>query len=63
MRVADYIAKFLVDNGVNDIFMLTGYGAMYINDAIEVSGINYFATRNEAVAPMMAGSYARLKEL
>jgi len=61
MRVADYIAKFLVDNGVNDIFMLTGYGAMYINDAIEISGINYYATRNEAVAPMMAGSYARLK--
>jgi len=61
MRVADYIANFLVEKGVTDIFMLTGYGAMYMNDAIELSGISYFATRNEAVAPMMAGAYARLK--
>ena len=34
---------------------------MYINDAIEISGINYYATRNEAAAPMMAEAYARLK--
>ena len=61
MRVADYIANFLVAKDVKDIFMLTGYGAMYINDAIEISGINYFATRNEASAPMMAEAYARLK--
>ena len=54
MRVADYIANFLVSKDVKDIFMLTGYGAMYINDAIEISGINYYATRNEATAPIMA---------
>ena len=61
MRVADYIANFLIAKDVKDIFMLTGYGAMYINDAIEISGINYYATRNEAAAPMMAEAYARLK--
>ncbi len=61
MRLADYIAQFLIDRGVQDIFMLTGYGAMYLNDAIEVSGINYYATRNEATAPMMAEAYARVK--
>ena len=61
MRVADFVANFLVDKGIKDIFMLTGYGSMYINDAIEISGINYYATRNEAVAPMMAEAYARLK--
>ena len=61
MRVADYIANFLIAKDVQDIFMLTGYGAMYINDAIEISGINYYATRNEAAAPMMAEAYARLK--
>jgi acetolactate synthase I/II/III large subunit len=59
-RLADYVAKFLLDYGVKDIFMLTGYGAMYLNDAIELSGINYYATRNEATAPMMAEAYARL---
>ena len=37
--------------------MLTGYGAMYLNDAIEK--INYYAARNEAAAPMMAEAYAK----
>ena len=40
--------------------MLTGYGAMYLNDAIKLSGIKYYATRNEATAPIMAESFARL---
>ena len=33
--VAEIIAEELKKNNINDIFMLTGYGAMYINDAIE----------------------------
>jgi len=60
MRVADYVAKFLRKLGVNKVFMLTGYGAMYLNDAIKLSGIKYYATRNEATAPIMAESYARI---
>jgi len=35
MRVADYVAEFLVDKGVKDIFMLTGYSAMYILDGMK----------------------------
>lgn len=61
-RVSNYIARSLKQYGVKDVFMLTGYGAMYLNDAIETSGINYYATRNEATAPMMAEAYARLKQ-
>ncbi|UCD54966.1 MAG: thiamine pyrophosphate-binding protein [Candidatus Omnitrophota bacterium] len=61
-RLTDYIAQFLIGQGVRDIFMLTGYGAMYLNDAIALSGINYYASRNEAAAPMMAEAYARVKQ-
>ena len=39
--------------------MLTGYGAMYLNDAVEKSKIKYYAARNEAAAPMMAEAYAK----
>ena len=39
MRVADYVAKFLKNLGVNKVFMLTGYGAMYLNDAFVESGV------------------------
>ena len=31
MRVVDFIVKFLKQKKINDIFMLTGYGAMYLN--------------------------------
>ena len=58
MIVAEYVAKFLKKK-VNDLFMLTGYGAMYLNDAIAKENIKYFATRNEATAPIMAAAYSR----
>ena len=61
MRVVDFIVKFLKQKKINDIFMLTGYGAMYLNDAVKLAGIRYYATRNEATAPSMASAYARLK--
>jgi acetolactate synthase I/II/III large subunit len=56
--VADYISSFLKSK-TNEVFMLTGYGAMYLNDAIKKSGIKYYATRNEATAPIMAAAYSR----
>ena len=57
--VSEIIAEELKKNKINDIFMLTGYGAMYLNDAIEKKNIRYFAARNEAAAPMMAEAYAK----
>ncbi len=59
--VAEIIAEELKKNNINDIFMLTGYGAMYLNDAIEKKKIKYYAARNEAAAPMMAEAYAKYK--
>jgi acetolactate synthase-1/2/3 large subunit len=59
--VSQIIAEELKKNGVNDIFMLTGYGAMYLNNAIERAKINYYGARNEAAAPMMAEAYAKYK--
>ena len=61
IRVADYVTNFLVERGADRIFLLTGNGAMYINDAIaQHPQLQYYCARNEAAAPMMAESYARL---
>ena len=57
-NVASIIARELKKNKINDIFMLTGYGSMYLNDAIEKNKIKYYAARNEAAAPMMAEAFA-----
>ena len=59
--VSQIIAEELKKNGIRDIFMLTGYGSMYLNDAIERAKINYYGARNEAAAPMMAEAYAKYK--
>ena len=34
MRVADYIFKFLADRGVRHTFLVTGGGAMFLNDGL-----------------------------
>ena len=39
------VAEILANNlkkYVKDVFMLTGYGAMYLNDALKDSGMNFF---------------------
>ena len=59
ITVADYISSFLKSK-TNEVFMLTGYGSMYLNDAIKKNGIKYYVTRNEATAPIMAAAYSRV---
>jgi acetolactate synthase-1/2/3 large subunit len=34
MRLADYCMKFLADRGVRHVFLVTGGGAMHLNDAV-----------------------------
>ena len=34
IKVSDYIANFLSENGVEDVFTVTGGGAMHLNDAL-----------------------------
>ena len=61
MRVADLIARLLVEHGIQDIFMLTGGGAMQLNDAFgREPGLRKIFTHHEQSAAMAAESYARL---
>ena len=34
IRLADYVANFLIDHGVTDVFSVVGGGAMHLNDAL-----------------------------
>lgn len=61
VRVADYIAKFLADNGVRHVFMLTGGGAMHLNDAIgHEPRIQVICNHHEQACAMAAEGYARI---
>ena len=59
MRVADWIFQYLKDYGVKYIFLVTGGGAMYLDDAIKKSGIKYVCFHHEQAAAMAAEGYAR----
>jgi len=61
MRVADLIARILVEKGVTDCFMLTGGGAMHLNDAFgRAAGLRKIFAHHEQACSIAAESYARL---
>jgi len=60
-RLADYIADFLVANGISDCFMVTGGGAMHLNDALgHKEGLKCTYNHHEQASAIAAESYARI---
>lgn len=60
MRLSDYVATRLAEHGVRHVFMLTGGGAMHLNDAMGRSALQYVCCHHEQALAMAAESYARL---
>ncbi len=61
IRVADLIARLLVERGVRHCFMLTGGGAMHLNDAFgREAGLAKVFNHHEQASAIAAESYARL---
>ncbi len=61
IRVADYIAQFLAEHGIRHVFMVTGGGAMHLNDAFgRESRLEYVCCHHEQACAMAAESYFRL---
>ena len=61
MRLADYVAQTLVRHGIEHIFLVTGGGAMHLNDAIgRCPGLNYVCCHHEQGCAIAAESYFRL---
>ena len=61
MRVADYIFKFLADRGVKHTFLVTGGGAMHLNDALRCEKrITPVCNLHEQGCAIGAEGYARV---
>jgi len=61
VRVADYIACRLAELGLTDVFMVTGGGAMHLNDAFgRCPGLRVICLHHEQACAMAAEAYARL---
>ena len=61
VRLSDYVFGQLVDRGVRHVFLVTGGGAMHLNDAIAVQpGLRYVCNHHEQACTMAAEGYARV---
>lgn len=61
MKAAQYIAQFLADHGVTDVFTVTGGGAMHLNDALgHHKSLRCIYNHHEQACAMAAEGYARL---
>lgn len=60
-RLSDYVADFLVTNGISDCFMITGGGAMHLNDAFgHKEGLHCTYNHHEQACAIAAEAYARV---
>jgi acetolactate synthase-1/2/3 large subunit len=61
IRLADYVMRTLVRRGVTDTFIVTGGGAMHLNDAVgRCAGMRWLPCHHEQACAMAAQGYARL---
>jgi len=60
IRVSDYIAQRCLDAGATDVFLVTGGGAMHLNDAFARNeGLRVTCFHHEQAAAMAAEAYFR----
>ncbi len=61
IKVAKYIAEFLVEHGIRDCFMVTGGGAMHLNDALgHQDGLHCTFNHHEQACAIAAEGYTRM---
>ena len=61
MKLAKYISQFLVERGITDCFMVTGGGAMHLDDAIgHQEGIHCTFNHHEQACAIAAEGYTRM---
>ena len=61
VKVSDYIADFLVRNGITNLFEVVGGGAMHMNDSFgHKEGLKVIYHHHEQAAAIAAEAYARM---
>jgi acetolactate synthase-1/2/3 large subunit len=60
VKLSDYVFSRLKQWGARHVFLVTGGGAMHLNDSVGTSGLHYICTHHEQAAAMAAEGYARI---
>ena len=62
IKVSNYIAGKLVESGINQVFTVTGGGAMHLNDALgHQPGLHCLYQHHEQACAIAAEAYARIQ--
>jgi len=60
IKVTDFIAKRITEHGIRDVFMISGGGAMHLNDSLgNCPGLNYWTNHHEQACAIAAEGYYR----
>ena len=61
MKLSDYVADFLVGQGVKHVFVVTGGASAHLIDSVgQKAGIEYICNQHEQACAMAADAYARV---
>lgn len=61
MKLSHYIFDKLTSKGINTVFLVTGGGAMHLNDSVgRIEGLNFICNHHEQACAMSAEGYARV---
>lgn len=62
VKLSDYVMRFIADQGVGHIFMLTGGGAMHLNDSAGgCPGLQFVCNLHEQACAVAAEAYAKCR--
>src|SRR5690242_7987923 len=61
MKLSDYVARFLVDKGLHDLFLVSGGGIMHLLDSVgREPALRYYCNYHEQACAVSAEGYARV---
>ena len=61
IKLSNYISQFMVDRGINQVFTVTGGGAMHLNDAFgHQEGMQCLYNHHEQACAIAGEAYARI---
>src|SRR5687768_3742763 len=64
IKLSDYVVRYIADLGVRHIFMVTGGGAMHLNDSVgQCSDLTYVCNLHEQASAMAAETYGKIAGL
>ncbi len=60
MKLSDYVVRFIADQGVKHVFLVTGGGAMHLNDSLaRCKEIEFICNSHEQASAMAAENYGK----